>query len=199
MRRFAPTALRLALVALAALNCDGPTSIGAPPEVSRAPAPPPPPPPPPAPRPTGALVVDSFTVIEYRALCVWDCPYLVYAPLLKLRESTNSGWATVEGVEFTIPGMSTGMCRGTATYSPGQSHHLNYIDPYLWSNDLILVRLDGTPVPDGPATARVLVRDMEGHYGMVEVSAPIQRMVKSPNLPAPPSGWQSGWTCNFGN
>lgn len=151
------------------------------------------------PPPTKALVVDSFTVIEYRERCAWDCPYLVYAPVLKLREPTGGTFATVEGVEFTIPGMSTGMCRGTATYLPGQTHHLNYIDPYLWSNDLILVRLDGTPVPDGPATARVLVRDSQGHFGIVEASAPIQRMVKSPTLPAPPSGWSSAWMCNVGN
>lgn len=196
MRRLVLASLRLVLVALAALNCDGPTSTVALPEVSRTPAPPPPPP---ALPPTGALVVDSFTVIEYRASCVWDCPYLVYAPLLKLRESTNTGVAMVEGVEFTVPGMSTGMCRGTVTYSPGQSHHLNYIDPYLWSNDLILVGLDGIPVPGGLATARVLVRDSQGRYGTVEASATIQRMVKVPHLPAPPPGWSSGWTCNIGN
>ena len=32
-----------------------------------------------------ALVVDSFAVVEYRVTCSFACPYIAYAPLLRLR------------------------------------------------------------------------------------------------------------------
>ncbi|HMN10171.1 MAG TPA: hypothetical protein PKC83_15415 [Gemmatimonadaceae bacterium] len=148
---------------------------------------------------TTALVIDSFTVVEYHATCAWDCPYLYYAPLLKLREPTGSAWATVEGVEITIPGKTTGMCRGSVPYRPGQSLYVSYVDPYPWSNDLFFVSLDGKPVPDGLATARVIVRDVRGAYGTIEASAPIQRMVKDPVFPAPSEAAPFGWECHYGN
>lgn len=148
---------------------------------------------------TAALVVDTFTVVEYHATCAWDCPYLYYAPLLKLREPTGSAWATVEGVEITIPGKTTGMCRGSVPYRPGQSLYVSYVDPYPWSNDLFFVSLDGKPVPDGLATARVIVRDVRGAYGTIEASAPIQRMVKDPVFPAPSEAAPFGWECYYGN
>lgn len=148
---------------------------------------------------TAALVVDTFTVVEYHATCAWDCPYLYYAPLLRLREPTGSAWATVEGVEITIPGKTTGMCRGSVPYRPGQSLYVSYVDPYPWSNDLFFVSLDGKPVPDGLATARVIVRDVRGAYGTIEASAPIQRMVKDPVFPAPSEAAPFGWECYYGN
>src|SRR5215218_3895375 len=52
------------------------------------------------PRSGTLLVVDSFTVVEYRASCAWECPFLAYAPLLKLREPSGSAAVTVVSVEF---------------------------------------------------------------------------------------------------
>ena len=143
---------------------------------------------------SSALVVESFTVIEYRATCAWACPYLVYAPLLKLREPTGSRTAEVVAVEFTLGNKSTGVCRGMVAYTPGRSAHLNPIYDYLWSNDLIFVSLNGQPLPGDSATARVTVRDASGNYSEVKASSAVQRMVANPVLPAPQSN-DSGWNC----
>jgi hypothetical protein len=134
---------------------------------------------------TTALVVDSFTVIEYPACGSGSgCHYLFYAPLLKLREPTGKASAEVIGVEFTIPTKSTGMCSYSLRYGPGESAHVNGIDPDPWGdNPLIYFSQNGIPVPDGPAFARVLVRDSKGVVGRIEVTGTIQRMVVNPILP----------------
>jgi hypothetical protein len=145
----------------------------------------------PSPVPGRALVVDSFTVVEYRASCVWDCPYLVYAPLLKLREPTGIRTVEVAAVEFTLGEMTTGLCEGDVTYTPGLSKHLNGIDDYLWSNDLIFVSLGGDPLPADTATARVIIRNPGGSYSEVDATGPVVRMVANPIFPPPnPHGWR---------
>lgn len=147
-----------------------------------------------SPPPTMAIAVDSFSVVEYRDPCVGGCGYLVYVPVLKLREPTGAQSVEVVSVEFTIPGASTGMCRGDRSFPPGASLHLNGQFDYLWSNDLIFVSLDGTPFPNGDATAEIIVRDAQGGYGRVFVSGPIHRNVVAPLLPLPV--WPDlGWEC----
>jgi hypothetical protein len=85
---------------------------------------------------TTALVVDSFTVIEYPACGSGSgCHYLFYAPLLKLREPTGKASAEVIGVEFTVPTKSTGMCSYSLRYGPGESAHVNGIDPDPWGDN----------------------------------------------------------------
>jgi len=147
-------------------------------------------------RPTGlpstALVVDSFAVIEYKVICSFACPYIAYAPLLRLREPTGAVAADVVGIEFRVGAVTTGFCRGSAHYGPGESAHLNPIDPYLWSNDLIFVQISGVPLPGDIATAHVLVRSATGDYGFIDVTGPIQRLPATSALPtagAPNSGW----------
>ena len=149
----------------------------------------------PRPPASKSLVVDSFSVVEYRAQCAWACPYLVYAPLLKLRESTGRTTVEVVSVEFALGGRSTGVCRGSAFYTPGLSAHLNMIADYLWSNDLIFVSLDGQPFSETVATARVIVREAGGAYYQVDATGPVQRMVSNPVLPTSQSG-DSGWMCS---
>lgn len=143
--------------------------------------------------PTGALVVDTFAVLEARASCAWDCPYLVYWPVLKVREPSGARAVTVEAIEFTIPGRTTGLCYGTRVFLPGRSAHLNVFDPYLWSNDLIFVNLDGHAVEGDGATARILVREASGGLGMVVARTTIQRNVKNPALPL--GDVSEGWSC----
>jgi len=140
-------------------------------------------------RPTNkpALVVDSFTVVEYP-----QGSYLLYAPLLKLREPTGKTTVEIISVEFTLGSLTTGVCRGTILYAPGTSAHLNGIDDYLWANDLIFVSPDGSGLP-GDATAHVVMRDTEGNYSELTATAPVQRMVLHPDLPSPPPG--TGWIC----
>ncbi len=133
---------------------------------------------------TTALVVDSFTVIEYAA-CATGCPYLLYAPLLKLREPTGKVSAEVVGLEYTVPTQSIGMRVVSRGYGPGESAYVYGIDPYPWNNDFIFVSLNGIPLPEGPAFARVLVRDSKGAVGRIEVTGTIQRKVVNPILPPP--------------
>lgn len=141
-----------------------------------------------------ALVVDSFAVVEYRVTCSFACPYIAYAPLLRLREPTGTVAAEVVGVEFRVGGLSTGFCRGSAHYEPGQSAHLNSIDPFLWNNDLIFVQVSGIPLPGDSATATVLVRSATGEYGFIDVSGPILRLPATYALPT--SGAPNiGWSC----
>ena len=150
----------------------------------------------PLPPALNVLAVDSFTVVEYREECAWACPYLIYVPLLKLREPTGTTFADVIAVEFSVPTMSTGYCTmGGLHFSGGLAAHVNSIDPYPWANDMIFASLNGTPVPDGPARARVIVRDASGNYGLIEATAPIQRMVPKPGFPMSLFG-SVPWSCN---
>ena len=140
------------------------------------------------------LAVDSFTVLEYRPCTT--CNSLAYAPLLKLREPTGISFADVIAVEFSIPSMTTGLCTTGGLHFPSNlSAHINYIDPYPYANDMFFMSLNGVPVPDGLARARVVVRDGAGNYGLIEATAPIQRMVALPAFPAT-SFKGVPWSCN---
>jgi hypothetical protein len=133
-----------------------------------------------------AVAVDAFTVIEYADLA--------YAPLVLLRETSGSAPVDVLWVEFSVPTQTIqgDVCRGL---DAGQAGYLSAIDPYLWNNDYIFVQADGTPLPDGPATARLLIRDALGNYGRVEASTTIQRMVSNPQFPDPDSVFSRGVPC----
>lgn len=148
---------------------------------------------PPAVSSSRALVVDSFTVIEYRVSCAWACPYVAYAPLLKLREPTGKQGAEVISIEFTLGSKTTGACRGSVIYAAGSSAFLDGVYEYLWSNDLIFVSLDGQPLPGDVATARATVRAGDGTLGIVEATGRVQRMVSAPLFPEPRS---NGWACH---
>jgi len=135
-------------------------------------------------------VVDSFTVVEYHVQCAWACPYVAYAPLLKLHEPTGTQSAVVVSVEFMLGAKTTGLCSGSVVYGPGASEYLDGIYDYLWSNDLIFVSLDGQPIPGDVATARVTVRAVDGTLGIIEATGTVQRNVLAPVFPAPrPNGW----------
>ena len=138
------------------------------------------------------LVVDSFRVVEYGVRCSWACPYVAYAPLLRLREPTGSRSVEVVGVEFTMGDKDTGFCEGSANYGPGMTAELNGIDDYLWSNDLIFVSLDGSPIPADSASGRVIVKIAEGAYNEIDAKGPVQRNAVNPVLPPPRL---NGWSC----
>ena len=149
----------------------------------------------PLPLATNVLAVDSFTVVEY--IPCTSCNLVAYAPLLKLRELTGTSEADVIAVQFSVPGMTTGFCIADRNlhFTPGYSAHVNYIDPYIWANDMIFAVVNGRPVPDGPANARVVVRDAGGDYGLIEAAGSIQRMVSFPTFPAASFGGVY-WSCN---
>ena len=148
----------------------------------------------PAPPPSHALVVDSFSVAEFRVTCSWNCPYLEYAPLLYLREPTGKTHVEAIGIEITIPTMTTGLCSGAVHFGPGASRLASQTYSYLWSNDVFFVKLDGTPVPDGPATARVIVRDASGQLSQIEATGPIIRSAPDPSVPNPQYAIEE-WIC----
>lgn len=148
----------------------------------------------PLPPPTQALVVDSFYVVEAHVACSFDCPYLVYWPVMRLREPSGADHADVVAVYFSVPTLTTGLCKGQLRFANGFSDYVNYIRDYLWSNDLVMVRLDGAPVPDGPAVGRVLVRDSQGKLGLIDVTGPILRGLKDPAVPSTTSDLVV-WSC----
>lgn len=140
-----------------------------------------------------ALVVDSFAVVEYRESCAWDCPYLVYAPLLRLREPTGKVHADAVGVTVTIADATIGPCSGEFRVEPGVSQHVNPIHWYLWANELVLVRLDGVPLTADSASARVIVRDAHGRLSRIEARGPILRPTTKPVLPSSEGGIEYWW------
>jgi hypothetical protein len=139
-----------------------------------------------------ALQVESFSVVEYSP-CTTGCSYLLYAPVLKLREPFGRTGAHVVAVEYNIPGLSSGLCRGLRAYAPGESGYVNGYDPYPWSNDILLVKLDGNPVIPGVAFARVYVVDAAGTVTQLDVTGPIERRPSATTLPPPDGG---AWECH---
>ena len=149
----------------------------------------------PLPLATNALAVDSFTVVEYYG-CT-SCGILSYAPALKLREPTGTSFVDVVAVEFNIPNMTTGFCTTSddvVRFSNGLSAYINYVDRDDYAN-VWRFWVNGTPVPDGMASARVVVRDARGTYGLIEAKASIQRMVQNPTFP-PAYFVGVPWSCN---
>ena len=137
---------------------------------------------------TAALVVDSFTVVEWAAT-----PFLLYSPLLRLWEPTGSSFVDVVAVEFSVGNKSTEWCDpGSMRYANGLSEHIAAIDPYPWFNDLMVGSPNGA-LP-GPGRVRVIVRDAKGNFAILEAVAPVQRgVVTVPRFSVP---WSSGWECH---
>ncbi len=141
------------------------------------------------------LVVDSFSVVEFRAGA-----FFVYAPLLKLREPTGKNTVELTAVEFSIGSRTTGLCRDRILYAPGLSAYVDGVfdDPLagiydvVWSSDLIIVSSAGRQLTDYVGTARAIMRDAEGRSGEILAIAPVQRPSTKPTLPDPQ--WR-GWQC----
>jgi hypothetical protein len=139
------------------------------------------------------LVVDSFRVVEYGVKCTGGCSFVAYAPLLRLREPTGNKSIEVVAVEFTMGSKSTGFCEGSVNYGPGMTAELNGIDDYIWSNDLIFVNADGSPIPGDSASGRVVVKVADGAYNELDITGPVLRNVANPMLPPPRA---NGWFCH---
>ncbi|MCA0374418.1 MAG: hypothetical protein LCH84_02040 [Gemmatimonadetes bacterium] len=141
-----------------------------------------------------ALVVDSFYVVETRAPCAAPCATLLYVPVLRVREPTGRTVATIESIEFTIPGRTTGWCiGGQLALLAGQRVEVNGVSMNDGTGGLYFVSDRGVSVADGPARVRALVRDTSGTLGLLDATGPILRQrapsdVPSPSSPAPP--WQ---------
>jgi hypothetical protein len=141
------------------------------------------------PPPSTSLVVDSFYVVEQKI-----DPYLLYWPIMWLREPTGMGAAEVGAVEISIPTLTTGLCRGSLLLGAGASAYVDYVHDYLWSNDLFMISVDGTPAPAGVATGRLIIQDSHGKLGTIEATGPIVRGTVNPSLPTTSSDVQT-WIC----
>ncbi len=146
------------------------------------------------PRPSAtALVVDSFAVIEFRPICAWQCPYLAYAPLLKIREATGGRTATLVSIEFRVGNRSTGLCGGPITFGAGMALHIDQSHENPWANELQLLSTSGVPFAENEATVRITARDWQGNLSVTEARRPIQRLASAP-LPAH-IGERPPWQC----
>lgn len=146
----------------------------------------------PTPPPSEVIAVDSFAIVEFGAGCTTPCAYVAYAPVFRLRETTRAAAATLLGVDLVVGPMRSELCETDVRFEPGAAHTIAGVDPYLWNNDLILVRLDGSRVPADSATAVFYVHEGGGRYGTVQARGPILRIETNPVIPPPPV-W--GWSC----
>lgn len=140
----------------------------------------------------GSLAISSFRVIEYRDVCAWNCPYLIYAPLVELREVTGAAKASVSGIRVDIGEHTTGWCGGnTVDYRPGEQSHLIGFDPYPWANDILFASISGVPFPAEQAQVLLLVIDAQGTRSFLTATGPVERVVRRPDLPGlrPNTGW----------
>jgi hypothetical protein len=135
------------------------------------------------------LVIDSFYVVEYRQPCAWECPYLVYAPIFQLRAAGDTAPFTLRGVELSIGTKPKAFCGVDVPFLPGQSRLFSGVSPTFYFNYLVLVSLDGKPLPEGTASLRLIVQGADGRFSRVEGSGPIRRLSPQPGLPT----WQ--WGC----
>jgi hypothetical protein len=140
----------------------------------------------PLPSHPATVSVEAFEVSEF--LCSGGrCPYPVYVPVLRLRETTGSAPVIVEAFEVVVPGHTSLWCRGALRVDAGASVHLLPLDPYLYSNDVVF----GALPLDEPATARVIVRDHQGQLGILSATTRIGRNGSAPL----PWGQPIGWDC----
>jgi hypothetical protein len=140
-----------------------------------------------------ALAIDSFTIIESRPCAACG---IAYDPILRLRAPSGGTAVDVIALSVTPPQTSSQFCSGTFTYAPGQTADLIYYpsDPYDYRAPFE-TEVDGDPLPDGPATAQVIVRDAHGDFGLVQATGTIQRMVQSPALPRTGDSSLLDWSC----
>lgn len=143
------------------------------------------------PPPTNAVRIDDFAVHEFRAPCAWECPYLVYAPTLRVAE-TLGATPRLYAFDFTLGGERPGFCVENAPLAANQTREFTGIAPYLWDNFAIVVRLDGTPIPSDSATARVIVQHNDGSFGLVEARGPVRRVGSIDAMPGPRT---PPWSC----
>jgi hypothetical protein len=147
----------------------------------------------PLPPPTQALVVDSFYVVESHD-CPSGCSSVSYWPVMRLHEPTGTSHAAVVAVYFSVPTVNTRLCTGSLLFEPGSFQYVDTKRENYYASDLEMAPLNGQPVPDGPATARVIVSDSQGHLGSIEMTGPILR---GPNAPIVPTSQSDAlnWLC----
>lgn len=159
----------------------------------------------PIPAPTTAVSVDSFSVIE--TTCPGCGGNFVYLPVLRLH-ADGSPMAAI-AMELDLPADSTGLCDGSVRLAAGQPADLftypaglttfSSDDWFDWPYEVFgFERLPSEREPDGPVTARVIVRDPSGAFGLVQATGTIQRNVQTLDLPrdyVPSPGFYLRWTC----
>jgi hypothetical protein len=145
----------------------------------------------PFPPPTQALVVDSFYVVESSDCPPGGCSY-EYWPVMRLHEPTGANQANLVAVYFSVPTLNTRLCRGSLLFGPGSFQYVDSKRENYYGSDLLMG--SGRPAPDGAAVARLIVSDVQGHLGSIEVTGPILRGADAPSIPTVDSNILS-WLC----
>jgi hypothetical protein len=102
--------------------------------------------------------------------------------------------ATVVAVYFSVPTVNTRLCTGSLFFEPGSFQYVDTKRENYYASDLEMAARNGTPVPDGLATARLIVSDAQGHLGSIETTGPILRGPTAPIVPTS-SSETLNWLC----
>ena len=144
-----------------------------------------------------AAALVEFAMVEDRtAICTAECTRVAYLPILRLRETTGTASMTVTGADFTVPSLVTGLCATNVKVPAGATADVVRLEPTLAANGILLQSVSG-PVPDGYATARVLIESAAGNRGWLFVTGPILRNSSLTIIPGREQSVdaQPGWTC----
>jgi hypothetical protein len=137
-----------------------------------------------------ALVVDSFAIEQYVYSCSAPCsPYMLYAPVLRLREPSGFDAVEIIGLDFAVPWWPLrGWSRYHRPFLPGEASYLmcSLFPDSIYDSDVFWGPTGGNPLPEGNATVRLLLRDALGRYGRVEATAAIPRLTTPPPFPTEP-------------
>lgn len=137
-----------------------------------------------------AIQVDSFAVIEHRYDCAVDCWYIVYAPVLRLRNASPSEARKLEWGRVTLASSRTSRCAIDHWFPPGLSQLYGRLDEYLWNNGLLFVAGDERIAADS-ASFEMLVRSLDGRAEMVEATGPVLPLESG----ATPPQFAEHWGC----
>jgi hypothetical protein len=149
----------------------------------------------PLPEPTTTIAVDSFSVVETALPCsLPECPYYIYVPVFRLRETTGTSTVFVDAVVVRLASLTIGQCWGDHLIRPGETMMLaGYNDAY-YDNDLFgaVPATHRVPIGSDTASARLLVRDPSGTLTRIEARGRILRVESNPLLPPAPG---LAWDC----
>lgn len=150
----------------------------------------------PPPAVTTAMSVDSF-IVEEDPLFADGCS-CYYLPIPRLRAASGGSSFDAIRIELSLPSLTTGLCQGSMWFGPGQADNLIVcpVDSDHPSRPFLVLNSPNGLVPDGPAVARVIVRDVRGYLGLVLATSVIQRGVPLPVLSTAEPCTPYEWSCS---
>lgn len=118
------------------------------------------------PPPSAALRIESFLLLRFGDTSTRS---VLYAPLVRLKETTGARSAEIIGVRFAVPGGNTLLsCRGSVGLTPGMAADLFRID-----SEGLSFMFAGPQIPGGSVTAKVYFVEPNGTVGQTQVTAAV--------------------------